>query len=160
METTIKTKQNTSYKNAFLLNELSQALQDISNKMENSVALFDAIGEKNETFKKFEESINNPFEGVITMTYNTQELVKEYLFNHFYSVFKTQKKDIDFVHYTITERKIIFFISTQNEVFKKKLEKVEYDYFIDDLSKTYGFEFCFLESDMEKGLFNTEKIIL
>ncbi len=159
MKTSLHTKDN-SYKNAFLLNELSQALSKISDEMENSVALFDAIGEKNETFKEFEKSLNNPFDGIVEMTYNTRELVKNYLFNHFYTIFKREKNDINFVHYTIADQKIVFFISTKNQKLKQDLEDFEYDYFISDLSKTYGFEFCFLESDMEKGLKNTEKVIL
>lgn len=45
-------RTDNSFRNAHIFNEFAKALQNIGADIENSVSLFDKIGEKNEIFQK------------------------------------------------------------------------------------------------------------
>ncbi|MCK0192646.1 hypothetical protein [Arenibacter sp. F20364] len=157
----LDTKEHDSFKSAHMLSEFSQILQNIGTDLENSVSLFDSVGEKNELFKKFEESINSPVESLIDMHKISKDGINNFVFNKFVGIFKGLKDKFNFIHVgNTTSSDIIFFISTKEEEIKNILTKNEYEYATGDLSEFINISFCFVEQDMEKDLFNTQKLNL
>ncbi len=153
--------ENPSYKNAHFFNEFAQMLLKAGNDIENSVTVFDAIGTKNETFTKLEESMLNPMDSFINMQNISQEQIFQFVFNGFEKTFLKYKENFNFIHYAFYDHKSIsFFISPKDENTKDNFEKLEYDFFTGDISKYLDLSFCFVEEDMEKDLINTKKLEL
>ncbi|PZQ89446.1 MAG: hypothetical protein DI548_03825 [Flavobacterium johnsoniae] len=159
--TDISSKSDTgnSFKNAHVLGEFAKILHKFGDDIEQSVGLFDAIQEKNELFIKFEESMQRPIESIINMQNISQKQIYDFVFNSFQDSFSKYQDKFNFVHYHAYENKnIIFFISTIDDKTKEIFESLEYDYFIGEISNYVRLEFCFVESDMEKDLLNTNKL--
>lgn len=159
----IQNKENTcSFQNAHILNEFAKALQNIGSDIENSVSLFDAIGEKNEVFQKLEKSITSPsIEPIIHMHEISKNEIYNFVYENFVKTFSIHKDKFNFIHVGKTNKdEIVFFISTNDKELKELLSKTEFEYATGDLSEYLDVSFCFLESDMEKDLTNTKKIEL
>lgn len=151
-----------SFKNAHILNEFAKALHKVSDDIEQSVGVFDAIGEKTEMFSKLEESIQRPaIESLIHMQDISQEQIYNFVFNSFKDTFQKNKSSFNFIHFARSKgRDLTFFISAKDEKTRETLENLEYDYFTGDIYNYLEVSFCFLEEDMEIDLVNTEKIII
>ena len=129
--------------------------------MDNSVSLFDSIGEKDELFVKFEKSIQAPIESLIDMHKITKDGIYQFVYNNFVNIFRKYKDRFNYVHVGKTDfSDIVFFISTKDEEIREVLSKNEFEYATGDLSEYLNISFCFMESDMEQDLDNTEKIDL
>ncbi|MHA7843825.1 MAG: hypothetical protein ACX93I_10930 [Winogradskyella sp.] len=163
MEKIKSTTQNgqDSFKSAHILSEFSKILLSIGNEMDNSVSLFDKIGEKNETFIKFEQSLQSPINSLIDMHNITKEGIYNFVYNNFVNIFRKHKDRFNFIHVGKTDfSDIVFFISTKDDDMKEVLSKNEFEYATGDLSQYLNLSFCFIEADMEKDLRNTDKIDL
>lgn len=148
-----------SFKNAHSLSEFAKILHKFGDDIEQSVGLFDAIQEKNELFKKFEESMQRPIESIMSMQNISQGQIYSFVFKSFQDTFSKHQDKFNFVHYHAYENKnIIFFISPLDDKTKEIFESLEYDYFIGEISNYVRLEFCFVEPDMEKDLLNTNKL--
>lgn len=148
-----------SYKNAHLFSELAKIFQHIGDDIEKSVAFFDSIGEKDDTFKKLEQSVVPPLETFIKINDESQKAIMECIFSTFYDTFNSNKEEFNFVHATFTDKKsIIFFLSVKNQDVKDELLNLEFEYALTDLSEYMDVSFCFVDSDMENKLTNTNKI--
>ncbi|WP_130736907.1 hypothetical protein [Flavobacterium sp. J27] len=161
-KTDISEEKNNSFENAHFFNELAKALHRLGDDIENSVGLFDAIGEKNETFTQLEATIEKPMlDTFIEMQNMAQPHIFKIVFKSFVEAFTSLKDHFNFIHYAAAnDRDLTFFISTKNEKIKDNLENLEFDYFTGHLQNYLEVNFCFLEEDMEKDLFNTEKLEL
>lgn len=153
--------EDNSFRNAHILSEFSEVLSSIANEMGNSVTLFDSIGEKNEMFVQFEESLKSPVESLIEMNKISKRGIYDFVFNNFVNIFRNHKERFNFIHVgKIPTPDIVFFISTKDDEIKEILSKNEFEYATGDLSNYLRISFCFLEPDMEGDLSNTEKIDL
>lgn len=153
--------EDTSFRNAHFFNEFAQLLLKVGSDIENSVTVFDSIGEKNETFTKLEQSIQNPMDSFVNMQNISQEQIFQIVFNGFKKTFIKQKENFNFIHYAFYDHKSIsFFISPKDAQTKENFENLEYEFFTGNLSKFLDLSFCFVEEDMEKDLFNTNKLEL
>lgn len=151
--------ENPSFKHAHMFNELAQALHKVGDDIEKSVGVFDSIGEKTETFSKLEESMLNPMESLITMQSISQEQIFEFVLKSFGEAFIKNKDNFNFIHYAFYDHKSIsFFLSTKDDNTKEKFENLEYEFFIGNISNYLDLSLCFLESDMESSLVNTQKL--
>lgn len=151
--------ENPSYRNAHFFKEFAQALLKVGNDIEDSVSVFDAIGEKTETFSKLEESILNPMDSFINMQNISQEQIFQFVFKGFEETFIKHKDNFNFVHYAFHDHKSIsFFLSTKDNNTKEKFENLEYEFFTGDISNYLDLSLCFVESDMESALVNTKKL--
>tara|TARA_R110002124_G_C8853401_1_gene506441 strand:+ start:235 stop:735 length:501 start_codon:yes stop_codon:yes gene_type:complete len=157
---TSQSENSCSFKNAHILNEFAQALHKVGDDIEQSVGVFDSIGEKTEMFSKLEKSIERPaIESLIHMQEISQDQIYNFVFSSFIDTFIKYKTNFNFIHFaSSTDRNLTFFISAKDEKIKETLENLEYDYFIGDIHKYLEVSFCFLESDMEEGLVNTNKV--
>ena len=127
--------------------------------IENSVSVFDAIGEKTETFSKLEDSLLNPMDSFINMQNISQEQIFQFVFKGFEDTFVKHKDNFNFVHYAFYDHKSIsFFLSPKDANTKQKFENLEYEFFIGDISNYLDLSLCFVESDMEVSLTNTKKL--
>lgn len=163
MEKTQNTKaqKHDSFKSAHILSEFSKILINIGNDIDNSVSLFDSIGEKDKLFETFEKSISTPIESLIDMHKISKDGIYQFVYTNFINIFKRYKGRFNFVHVGKTDfSDIVFFISTKDDEVKEVLSKNEFEYATGDLSEYLNISFCFMESDMEKDLYNTEKINL
>jgi len=157
----IEAQNHDSFKSAHILSEFSKILINIGNDMDNSVSLFDSIGEKDELFVKFEKSIQAPIESLIDMHKITKDGIYQFVYNNFVNIFRKYKDRFNYVHVGKTDfSDIVFFISTKDEEIREVLSKNEFEYATGDLSEYLNISFCFMESDMEQDLDNTEKIDL
>jgi uncharacterized protein YjgD (DUF1641 family) len=158
----IKNEKSSSFKNAHIFNEFAKTLQNIGADIENSVSLFDAIGEKNEVFQKLEKSITSPsIEPIIHMHDISKQEIYSFVYYNFVKTFSKNKDKFNFIHVAkINNEEVVFFISTKDQETKNLLSKTEYEYATGDLAEYLGVSFCFLDSDMENALSNTEKIEL
>lgn len=157
-ETSNKT-ENPSYRNAHFFNEFAHALLKVGSDIERSVSVFDAIGEKTETFSKLEESMLNPMDSFINMQNISQEQIFQFVFKGFEETFIKHKDNFNFVHYAFYDHKSIsFFLSTKDDNTKEKFENLEYEFFTGDISNYLDLSLCFVESDMEAALVNTKKL--
>ncbi len=158
---TTSNENNCSFKNAHILTEFAKALHNVGDKIENSVGVFDAIGEKTELFSKLEESIQRPaIESLIHMQDISQEQIYNFVFKSFEDTFEKYKSRFNYIHFaSSTDRDLTFFISTKDENIKETIENLEYEYYIGEIYNYLEVSFCFLESDMEKDLLNTKKLI-
>ncbi|WP_299106009.1 hypothetical protein [uncultured Tenacibaculum sp.] len=150
-----------SFRNAHVLTEFSQLLQNLGSEMEESASLFDKIQVKDEVFQKFESIMDNPFSTLIDFNNKTQKDIFEFVFSNFLETFSEHKDKFNFIHSTYNYKsfsELIFFISINNEEFQESLFNLEYDYAMSELSEIVNVSFCFLEKDMEEGLTNTQKI--
>lgn len=151
--------ENTSFKNAHFFNEFAQALKKVGSEIEDSVSVFDAIGEKTETFSKLEQSIANPMDGFINMQTISQEQIFQFVFKGFKETFLKHRDSFNFVHYAFYDHKSIsFFVSPKDVNTKEKFENLEYEFFTGDISNYLDLSLCFVESDMENDLINTQKL--
>ena len=156
-----ETQEHNSFKSAHILSEFSKILLDIGNDIDNSVTLFDSIGEKDELFIKFEKSIKSPIESVIDMHKITKDNIYRFVYDNFVNIFRKYKDRFNFIHVGKTDfSDIVFFVSTKDDEMKEVLSKNEYEYATGDLSEYLNISFCFMENDMEQDLNNTEKIDL
>ncbi|WP_262317570.1 hypothetical protein [Flavobacterium odoriferum] len=155
-------EKNCSFKNAHILNEFAKALHKVGDDIENSVGVFDAIGEKTEIFSKLEETIQRPaIESLIHMQDISQGQIYNFVFKSFEDTFKKYESNFNFIHFAnSTDKDLTFFISVKDEKIKETLENLEYDYFTSEIHNYLDVNFCFLELDMENNLSNTEKLIL
>lgn len=163
MEKTIikTTEKNESYKNAYIISEFSKVLLSLGNELDSSACLFDSIGEKNDLFLKFEKAISSPVESIINTHKITKDAIYDFVFQNFVDIFSKYKDRFNFIHVGKTDfSDIVFFISTKEDDIREVLSKNEYEYATSDLSEYLNISFCFMESDMEKDLLNTEKIDL
>lgn len=155
------TEGQDSFKSAHFLSEFSKVLLNLGEDMDNSVSLFDSIGEKNDLFIKFEKSINSPIDSLIEMHTISKNGIYHFVFNNFVNIFRKHSSRFNFIHVAESNsNEIIFFISTKDDEIKEVLSKNEFEYSTGDLSNYLRISFCFLEADMEKELNNTKKIAL
>ncbi len=159
---TIQDEDSSSYKNAHIFNEFAKTLQNIGSDIENSVSLFDSIGEKDEVFKKLEKSITTPsIEPIVHMNEITKQEIFRFVYGSFVKTFAKNKDKYNFIHVAkANSNEVVFFISTKDDETKELLSKAEFEYATGDLSEFLEVSFCFLEEDMESSLNNTEKIDL
>lgn len=158
---TQQTEKSDSYKNSYILSEFSKVLLSIGDELDSSASLFDSIGEKNDLFLKFEKAISSPVESLINTHKITKDGIYNFVFQNFVDIFSKYKDRFNFIHVGKTDfSDIVFFISTKEDEIKEVLSKNEYEYATGDLSEYLNISFCFMESDMEKDLLNTEKIDL
>ena len=155
-------ENNCSFKNAHILNEFAKALHKVGDDIENSVGVFDAIGEKTEMFSKLEETIQRPaIESLIHMQDISQGQIYNFVFKSFEETFKKYESNFNFIHFAnSTDKDLTFFLSVKDDKIKETLENLEYDYFTSEIHNYLDVNFCFLEFDMEKDLSNTEKLII
>lgn len=158
----IQEDNSCSYENAHMFNEFAKALQNIGADIENSVSLFDSIGEKNEVFQKLEKSIASPsIEPIVHMNEISKKEIFRFVYGNFVKTFAKNKDKFNFIHVAKTDSsEVVFFISTKDNEIKKLLSKTEFDYATGNLAEFLDVSFCFLEEDMENSLSNTEKIDL
>lgn len=159
---TSQSNDSCSFKNAHVLNEFAKALHKVGNDIEQSVGVFDSIGEKTEMFSKLEESIQRPaIESLMKMQEISQEQIFNFVFNSFADTFMKSKSNFNFIHFASSdERDLTFFISAKDDKTRDTLENLEYDYFIGEIYKYLEVNFCFLEEDMESSLSNTKKVMI
>jgi hypothetical protein len=158
----IQEENSSSFKNAHIFNEFAKTLQNIGADIENSVTLFDSIGEKNEVFQKLEKSITSPsIEPIIHMHEISKQEIFNFVYGNFVKTFSKNKDKFNFIHVAKTGiEEVVFFISTKDQETNDLLSKTEFEYATGDLAEYLDVSFCFLESDMEQDLSNTEKIEL
>lgn len=157
----VEEQANCSYRNAHMFGEFAKVLQNIGSDIENSVSLFDAIGEKNEMFRDMENSLNSPLNSMIHMDEITANCIYEIVYEGFVKKFLTTKEKYNYIHFVKNStRDITFFVSPKDSETKEQLYRTDFDYSTGDLSKFVDVHFCLLEEDMEKELSNTVKIDL
>ncbi len=155
----VSEQEHCSFKNAHLLNEFAKVLQTIGNDIENSVSLFDKVGEKNEIFRNLENSLNSPLNSMIHMDEITTNCIYDMVYESFVKTFLSKKEKYNYIHFVKNNtRDITFFVSPKDSETKEQLYRTDFEYATGDLSKFINVHFCMLESDMEKELSNTTKI--
>lgn len=151
-----------SHESAFHMNEISRLFKKFGSDLEDSVYLFDKIGEKNEIFKEFENIISAPsIDPIIKMNNISQKEIYNFVFKNMVGSLLEKKHKFNFVHIgKVKSNEIVFFISTIDKETKDLLLNLEFEYAMSELSEYLGVNFCFLDNDMEVDLVNTEKIKL
>lgn len=159
---TAQGEEASSYEHAHIFSEFSKTLQTIGSDIENSVSLFDSIGEKNETFKKLEKSLTTPsIEPMVHMNEITKQEIFKFVYGSFVKTFVKNKDKYNFIRVAkANSNEIVFFISTKDDETKENLSKAEFEYATGDLSEFLEVSFCFVEENMESSLKNTKKIDL
>lgn len=156
---TLNTTDNSPHKISFVLSEMAKVMQQFSNDLENSAGFFNAVGEKNETFCKVEESINNPVSSFLNLHNFTQERIFNIVLTTFKKAFYENKDYFHFVNIACQDfKQITFFVSTKDDSTREKFENFEFDFFKSDVSQYIDLCICFLEQDMESELLGTSKL--
>lgn len=155
-------QQRDSYENAYHLTEFSKFVTDLGNDLGNSAGLFDAIGEKNELFRRFEEVSNTSTSELILQAHQSSHIfIRDYFYGNFINVFTNFKDKFNFIHVgKMSNSEIVFFISTKEESIQEILLKHEFEYATSPMVQYVDITFCFVESDMESSLMKTEKLEL
>lgn len=148
-----------SYENAYNLNEIARVLKKFGTEIEDSVSLFDSIGEKNEMFRELEKNITSPLESIIRMNNISQKEIYNFVLKNIFSKILKNKHKCNFIHIgKVKSNEVVFFISTIDNETKELLLKIEFEHAMSELWDYLNINFCFLDKDMESDLNNTEKI--
>lgn len=153
-------EKDKSYENAYILTEIARILKKFGNEIENSVSLFDAIGEKNNFFLELEKNITS-IDSMIKMNSISQKEIYMYTFKHMVNNLLKIKNKFNFIHIgKVKSNEIVFFMSIKDKETKELLLDLEFEYATSELSEYLGVTFCFLDSNKESDLINTEKFKL